>query len=188
LEGTGSIRMLMALICGGGLRSRPILLLRPAVVAGPGHGGVGCLLCSLPLDCCFSSCWPAMAARSKGGGAAALAVFVFSGGSSRPRCSGVVSGGFLHCNPVGFHGGGRRCRCRRRRPLSITIRRWAQLPLLLCLELELLLPLRPAVVARDWEANQLQLASLRFRRLSPRACGRPGVSPRQQEGRCYLLT
>jgi hypothetical protein len=108
--GICSIQLLEPLIRGGGLRSNLILLLRPALVAGPGVGGVGCLLCFEPLCYCFSSpCWPAVAVRSKVGGAAMLAASMFFEGSTRPRCSGVVSGGLLHCNPVGFYGRGRRC-------------------------------------------------------------------------------
>jgi hypothetical protein len=45
-----------------------------------------------------------------------------------------------------------------------------------------------AVAARELDADPFLLYSQMILRLSPRACGRLGVSPLRQEGRCYLLT
>jgi hypothetical protein len=67
LVGIASIWTPATLIRGGGPCSKLVSLCRSAVVAGPGLGRAGCL---------SSSCWPAMAVRSKRGEATFLAVFM----------------------------------------------------------------------------------------------------------------
>jgi hypothetical protein len=81
LMGAASIWTLVTLIRGGGPCSRLVSLRRSAVVAGPGLGWAGCHHHSLLPDCGFSSsCWPAMAARSKRGKATFLGVLCPSRG------------------------------------------------------------------------------------------------------------
>jgi hypothetical protein len=65
----------------------------------------------------------------------------------------LVSGGLLHSDPAGFHGGGRQCCSCRWRPLSITIRWWTQFSLLHRLLPDILLPFRLAVAAWEREAD-----------------------------------